>query len=276
MPNKPLSFEKLTKMAMGRGVTVIVGDPNSDTAKMDSFFSYEPKNKVFTVFTTVILESSPEVKEWFFSLLREIHESKEILWRRTRADLIESYEAYASDSSVDQDLLNYFEDILSRDDYDALKMSLFLRAELKAGHEVYGLKDDIRNRFGERGSNIANLCTAEYFEEFQDMLKSETKEAFMEYYELTVTKRARALFIHKGMTQAEIKKQVLAMVSKARRYGMSEFHLHGRGKENLRRMEKLANQVDSGEEYTIRLVHNKPNLGIVEYEVKLKKQLPRG
>ena len=80
-------------------------------------------------------------------------------------------------------------------------MSLFLRSELKRNRNVSGYKNDIREQFGERGANIANLCTAGYFENEFMPLYALSHEEFKEYYELAVKEKARALFVHAYMGQ---------------------------------------------------------------------------
>jgi len=75
---------------------------------------------------------------------------------------------------ANQQILNFFAPTIPPQDLDALEAALYLRDafEKRADPQIVKkLKEDIRTSFGIRGNNIANLCTAGYFEQFLMLFK---------------------------------------------------------------------------------------------------------
>lgn len=218
------------------GATMVIdASPDSDEANYGTFYSWEKQTKVLTFF----LENfSTEQKEYLHRIVRQEFESGELIAEKEYQESLLAYEEYA-DSNSDQDVLQFFAGFLSADDYEALKMSLYLRDEQKKGQNISKHKKDIREKFGDRGANIANLCTAGYFEdEFMPLYKS-NKQDFNVYYESAVGKKARALFVHSLMGEDEIENEFNLMIAKARKYHMADFRIHGLGAINVTNIKKF-------------------------------------
>lgn len=218
------------------GVTICLEfDASSQEALMGAKYLYEKKDKILTI---VISELTIEERNLVLDIIRQIHEQGELIWRGTKKETLAAYKLYSANNK-NKDTLDFFEKILDKDDYSALKMAYFIKNEMQTGHKVFEYKKDIRDRFGERGANIANLCSAGYFEEEFKPLYEASKEDFNGYYELAVGKKARALFIHSGMGYNEINEQFSRMVDKALRYHMKDFRVHALGEQNVTVLKKF-------------------------------------
>ncbi len=133
------------------------------------------------------------------------------------------------EENSDKDLLDYFKGKISKEDYEILKISLFLRFRFRLKENVSDIKSDIIKRFGDRGKNIANLCSAEYFEEYIRPLwdtihksvvkKDEADQKFKKIFELIVRDGLLAVFVHHKMTEDKLAAKIAGKIEESRRYG---------------------------------------------------------
>ena len=248
MPQKPVyTYDIIKTYASKKGVSIYFEwDDTSDTAMIGSPYLYERKEKILTI---IICNLSTHDKPLVFELIRKIHDEGGLIWKETKKETLELYKEYST-SDKNKDVLEFFKPILDKDDFEALKMAYFIKSEMHAHHKVHEYKKDIRDKFGERGANIANLCTAGYFEiEFMPLFEKVSRADFDTYYELAVGKKARALFIHTGMSHVEIEEEFYKMVDKALKYHMNDFRVHGLGEVNVSSIKNFFNhRVASSEE----------------------------
>jgi len=175
---------------------------------------------------------------------KHIDEGHRILEYKTDHLLEELYN-YNKDCP-DMYILTFFKEIILPHDYEALHASLFLRNQHKRGMNISGLKDDIRKRFGDRGNNISNLCTAGYFEGFLIPLYNSSKEDFQKLYDVIISKSIMALFVHKGMNETEIPIEIANKFELCKKYGIKFIHIHGIGKYNIG---KIRDCIEKQKEY---------------------------
>lgn len=153
---------------------------------------------------------------------------------------------YKYNSNADNQLLEFFEPILSRNDYLVLRDSLFIRSEFfNKGASVGLLKADIRSRYGERGNVICNLCTAGYFEAIMIPLWNTDQKEFYEYYDIAIDRGITALFVNSGMTVKDIESAIHHKLTSAKSYGLKHFHIHGIGKVNIDKINKCLHKLKS-------------------------------
>ena len=265
-PRKPL-FETIRELSQKKGVTVILDtDINSDIYKIGTPYAYEPKEKILTLLVNNFEGVNKDnlellIKEWFNNGL--------LVLRTDTEKVFKSYSKYHNENP-DIDTLKFFQDILSKDDFSALKLSLYLRNELKKGKYISSFKSDIRNKFGDRGANIANLCTSGYFEsEFMPLYNKEGREEFDKYYKIVVEEKARALFVHSSM---DINTEFEKILEKSIKYHMKDFRIHGLGSQNVSAINDFITKRQSQEcNFTIKKRYEKYDpFVVVEYEVKIK------
>lgn len=262
------SVNLINKHAFKKGVTIILDfDGTSQEAQMGYSVSYDPKRKILSVVVSQI-----DDKELIFELIRKVHSNGDLIWKSTKEETLSSYKDY-SDSGKDYDLLSFFGGKLTNADYEALKMACFIRNEMLNNRNIYEYKKDIRVRFGDRGANISNLCSAGYFEkEFIPLYNTLSHSEFSEYYELAVGKKARALFVHANMGEFQIEEEFNKMIDKAQKYHMTDFRVHGLGENNVNAIKAFFSQREEepDENFTIQLMYEKqyPTLSI-EYIVTM-------
>lgn len=137
--------------------------------------------------------------------------------------------------------LSFFKNIIPNDDFKALESSYFMRMEHESNVDpvlVSNHKREIRNRFGQRGGHIANLCTAGYFEELLIPIYNYEPDTFQSWYKLVVDQGALTLFIHSGMKNDEIVSTLKNKTELAKRYGLNHFYVHSKGVRNIKAIRK--------------------------------------
>ncbi len=271
IPTQANYIKEILAHAACNGVTIDLDyEGTSDVARMGAPYSFHREDRILTISVDVLIEEG--YKNVVLDLIRKYHEDGALILRKDKKETLTSYQSY-TEAGIDQELLEFFKDKLSADDYEALKMACFIRSESEKGRNVYEYKKDIRQTFGPRGANIANLCSAGYFEkEFMPLYKS-NPEAFAGYYDLAVGKKARALFIHSGMPIYDIETEFWRMVDKALRYHMKDFRIHGMGEVNVTTIKEFFRDrhSDPEEPFTIHVDTEKsyPTYAI-EYIVRMK------
>lgn len=156
------------------------------------------------------------------------------------ADLLNKLYSFNKKSDY-QKHLSFFKGLISTDDFKALESSYFMRTEHESNADsviIGNHKKEIRNRFGQRGGHIANLCTTGYFEELLIPIYNYEPDSFQSWYKLVVDQGALTLFIHSGMKNEEIISTLRNKTELAKRYGLSHFYVHSKGARNIRTIKK--------------------------------------
>ena len=265
------SSELIKGYAYKKGTTIILDvDGTSQEAKIETPYSYDPEPAILPLVAPILEQKN---KPLLLEIIKKVFEDGGLLLKVDKESALKSYQQYLS-QNPNQKTLAFFENIISKDDYLALKMSLYLRSESEKGKNIFSYKNDIRNKFGERGANIANLCTAGYFEsEFMPLYNEVDRKNFDEYYELAVGKKARALFIHSGMSKEDIEKSFDGMLLKALNYHMVDFRIHGIGTVNVSVIKEFINTkpTSSEDKFVIQKGYEKTNPPVIEYIVMIVK-----
>lgn len=171
-----------------------------------------------------------EIKKLY---VEKVEKGGKILERETSCLLDDLY-TYQRSKSEDKKTLDFFKTIIPENDLEALEASLYLGKCFKEKRVVVRkLKEDIRKRFGDRGNNIANLCTAGYFEIFLMPLYNSSKEDFEKLYDVIVVKSPMAVFVHNKMDSDQITKELTKKIVLSKKYGLDFIHIHGIGEKNI-------------------------------------------
>jgi hypothetical protein len=261
-------LETIKKYSETKGVTILLEwDEDSYAVKTDSLYNYEPKDKILSINFHALASLN---KPFLLELIRKVHEDGGLLWKKTKEEPLRRYIEFTKSGS-DAEILEFFSSIISYNDLIALKLSLFIRSEARAGRSVQQYKEDIRFRFGERGNVIANLCNANYFEkEFMPLYMQMLHLDFVDYFEKVVGEEIRALFVHSGMSIKDISDEVEKMVSKAIKYRMDDFKIHGIGKSNIENLKKYISGLEEDEDrFKIKQIYFNPKIPVIEYVVQI-------
>lgn len=148
--------------------------------------------------------------------------------------------------SENRDLLEYFKGKLPAKDIEILRASLYLKNVYERGEAVSHLKQDIMNRYGDRGKNISNLCSAGYFTSqirplYEEMYAqpSFSPENFLKVYEIIITESPYAVFINNRMSEENVKEGVFNKINIGKKYGIKYLNIHGIGKDNVEKISNL-------------------------------------
>lgn len=200
-------------------------------------------------------------------LLQEYLENGNKLLQTDTANLLEKLYNYNKEND-DKQILQFFNGIIPPQDLEALEASLYLRSVFRKHEDVQSLKSDIRLSFGIRGNNIANLCTAGYFEEFLIPLYNASKEKFKELYELIVGKSVLAVFVHQGTNTKVIQEEIEEKINASKKYGLKFLHIHGIGKNNVKKIKEYLSEKKEFFEFFEKKEFEKDNIIIIELLLK--------
>ncbi|PWR70460.1 hypothetical protein ACKUB1_12105 [Methanospirillum stamsii] len=140
-------------------------------------------------------------------------------------------------SSEETDVLGFFKGKIPDDDYTALRASLYLRSRFKerATRPVIDeLKMEIIQKYGRRGRNISDLCSAGYFDALKEIAENLHKNTFLEFYEEIVGKGAFTIFVSERTTSKQLIQDINKRITTNRRYGGTGIlQIHGIGRKNI-------------------------------------------
>ena len=244
--------------------------PDSDTARMGSPFSYDRERGLLNIFYSNIDLLDEDIKNELLYCIRETHNSGYLINKESKLSEINSYKEYF-ESKDNNDILTFFKNIIPLDDYFALKTSLYIEYLAAKGINIYYHKKDLRDRYGKRGANIANLCSANYFRDvFMPLYNENPKDVFVDYYDLAVDKSAIALFVNHHMGVGDISEEVRKMVDKAKKYGLDNFNIHGKGFDNVSNINKFVKNVNPSEDgFVAKKEYEDPKNNIIVFVIAL-------
>lgn len=233
---------------------------SNNQIKNENEYHYDEKKKKLEIYLDNLSE---EKKDKIAPIFKDyIADGNKLLEAKTSSLLKKLYK-YNKDKNF-WPLLKFFKPIIPPKDYEALEASLFLRREFEDRENITRYKENIRKKFGDRGNNIANLCSAGYFEEFLMPLYNSSKKRFEELYELIMEKSVVAVFVHGKMNEEEIPEEIEDKISISKKYGIDFLHIHGIGERNV---DKIKNCIKEKKEYFTffeKNIFEKDNIIIVE------------
>ncbi len=229
-------FDKLEKLIDIKNVHFslinITRDSYNNKIDEKTGYYYDPKTKILHLnLDKIPKEIAKELRPSTQKFIEEGHKLLEIDVK----DLLERLYKYNKDNP-DKNILTFFKGIIPDEDYEALNSALFLRSQFKEGKNITNLKSDIRVRFGDRGNNISNLCTAGYFEEFLMPLYNSSKSDFLKLYDIIISKSIIAVFVHSHMDLESIPHEMSSKLGLCKQYGIKFIHIHGIGESNIKKI----------------------------------------
>lgn len=232
----------------------------SSTAKVN--FKVDKENKKITLFLNKLSFKEKEILRKH--LLANFESNKLRFIESEKINLIEKLISY--NKRDDGHLIEFFKDILSKNDLLALRDSLFLRDEYLNSNSISQLKRDIAFSYGERGNIISNLCTSGYFEEIMIPLYNKNKTEFFEFYDMAVDRGVKAFFVNAGMSITFITQEIETRLASAHSYGLKSINIHGIGSKNVKNIKKSLVKVKNNNKVSFlkKNIYEKDNVVIVE------------
>ena len=151
-----------------------------------------------------------------------------------------------------QQLLDFFRNKIPEQDIYILRASLYIKKLRGERKNVDALKWQIMDRYGERGKNIVNLCSAGYFESlikplYEHMNKQPrfSGKKFLSIYNRIVEEHAFAIFVHRNMTKSALKSEI----EKRIKYAIQTFNIHALGKQNIEKIKDTILAIEKERKY---------------------------
>lgn len=156
-------------------------------------------------------------------------------------DDIKLIEESSSKKSL-QNSLSFIEEKLPKKDVSIWHSALILREQHESGkkEKVRILKQQMISNSGQRGANIANLCTTGYLEShliplhkhLVEELGNETE--FQRQYELIVEDTIFTVFCSIIDTNEELEKEIVEKIDIVKKYGWDRVYVHAIGQSNVK------------------------------------------
>ncbi|MGK5086334.1 hypothetical protein WDW86_02150 [Bdellovibrionota bacterium FG-2] len=235
-------FEKVKKLVsriniridLSRFINIQVN--NIHIAKNDTDAIYDVKGTTARINVQKLTQI--ELKEFQHLINSAIDDSIPVIEEQSH-NLVEDFLEKEKNSGT-QHILQTLNGIITPEDYQALRMSLYVKQVFAEGKNISRLKNDISFKYGDRGNKICNLCSAGYFETFIIPLYNEMKSrsgfdsaAFLKIYDVIVNQTAFSVFVSRNMSLGEIATAVKNKIAVNEKYGIHYFNIHGIGKSNV-------------------------------------------
>lgn len=198
-----------------------------------------------------VLQLSNEKKVKFQRLLKPQLSTETPLLDREYKAKTEDYREKIGQKD-NQILLEFFVDVLPQEDLNILRAALYIRTIFKEHHgDVTQLKAQLINQYGIRARNIANLCSAGYFESwikplYEEMSKKPSfkEEKFLEIYEEIVRYSPFAFFVSRAMSDSEVIQHIMNKIEKMKGYGIKTLNIHGIGHTNVDKVKNALEEIE--------------------------------
>lgn len=150
-------------------------------------------------------------------------------------------------------LLDFFKGRINSMDFEVLRASFYVKSVYDRGNRVMvaRLKEQITSRYGQRGANIVNLCTAGYFSSFVKPLFEEfIKDSKFEpiwlanAFDNIVNNSPIAIFVNHTMTKSGLIKEIKSHMSRNKAYGIHNINIHGIGEENIKNIGEALHEIN--------------------------------
>lgn len=168
-------------------------------------------------------------------------------------DDVSSYQSKGGSSKT----LNKLRKIAPPKDIPIWESALYIRGVYEQDGNVGALKQTLKYRFGDRGGNIANLCTAGYLESvifpiFDELSKRPdfTQNDFDSQYETIVTMYPFAVFVAQPSSEDEVLQEIKEKIDLNKNYGVSTLNIHTIGKSNIKKVNSVLDNKEISEKFT--------------------------
>ena len=230
--NFEADFSKLTHLIKAGAIKLKLF---SDNKKIENHLHID-NSKHLTLNITQLDQSG---KQHLKEILNELKEDGCTLLEDKSNKTLESIQIEEKTSAT-QKFLTFFKDKVSPQDLEIIRGALYIKSLFDKGEGSLELvKAGIRQKYGQRGNNIVNLCSAKYFENYfipyyEHLEKTETDKQeilrkFAGLFDILATELPFTVFVNHGMTVEEVVKQTGSRFE----YGAEYVNIHGIGEHNV-------------------------------------------
>lgn len=197
-------------------------------------------------------------REMFESILPLAIEEKYTFLEKGSKVLLDDFRE--KDTSLDTQMkLSILSPRIPSHDLNIWRAALYLKTIDITGDrdKTNELKCEIMQKHGDKGKNIANLCTTNYLEEFLIPLsksldeqidnKSDADRKFEKIYRHIVKELPFTVFVNKNETYLQIKNEIMTK----KKYGFKFINIHGMGYDNISKIQKVIKFFNKQEGYEV-------------------------
>ena len=187
----------------------------------------------------------------FAEVLHEAKEDDKILLENKSAELVEDFNEKDRSQGA-QDTISFLKEVAPAEDIVIWRAALYIRQKFEERKDIVELKSDLVAKYGEKGRNISNLCSARYIEDLlkpnyefiiENVAEDVRKEHVKRLYGLVVNELAITIFVHFGMKEDVIKREIEAKIDQNLKYGIKFLNIHGIGKRNVQKIKETIDGV---------------------------------
>jgi hypothetical protein len=214
------------------------------------FFSDNTKKEIYNIDNRTIninvnnisAKDIPQVQE---AIRQAVNDQSDVLLEDKAKLLVEDI-GREENNKNNQDLITFFQGKLPQNDVDLLRASLYVKSVYDKDLPIGDLKNNVINKYGDRGRHFVNLCTAGYFSSifkplYLEMEKDKefSKEAYLKIFNKLMDQSPFAIFVYNQITPDELEKSVREKIKVNKKYGINYLNIHGIGESNINKIEKL-------------------------------------
>lgn len=247
-------------------VSININSKSNNSALANKEFYHDPDAKKLDIFEENL---STAKKKSLADIIRSERDRGNEIFEDEAAFLLAKLRTYEKTKS-DKQVLEFFKPLIPENDYEALKCALYLRHAFEKGESTQRLKEDIRFRFDVRGSNIANLCTAGYFESFLMPLYNASPKRFKELYDVSVKTAFPGVFVHTTKTANIISNEIVSKIKMCKKYGVPFLYVHGIGNTNIAKIKDFVGKNKHVHDFFEKTIFEDEGSGIILVELLLK------
>ena len=273
--NFEADFSKLTHLIKNRDVSLKL----LNSEKTDNHLHID-NSKHLTINISQLDGSS---KEHLKDILHELKDDGFTLLEGNSNKMLENI-LEEEQTSISKKFLEFFKDKVSLQDLEIIRGALYIRSLFERGDRNLDiLKADIRQKYGHRGNNIVNLCSAEYFENYlipyyehleqTEADKQKIIKKFSGVFNMLACELPFTVFVRREMTAEKVKSQIESKFE----YGASFVNIHGIGDHNVSTVKEAveAVRITYGEENILISIDEEKKL-IIKARIELRRKLPQG
>lgn len=169
-------------------------------------------------------------------------------------ELIEAFQETERSPDIQKELL-YFRGKIPDEDIPMFRACLFLKKKYDQGVPIHEIKARIMTSYGQRGKNLANLCSAGYLNDwlrplYESLEKGsptpiEAVRKFQQVYHNIVDELPWTVFVSRHSPSVQIKSEVLGKIDANLKYGIRWLNIHALGKENLCKLRSVLDELEA-------------------------------
>jgi len=218
----------------------------------DQDVSYDPGKEICKINLEKLTE---DIKKGLIS--SEMLDEGRILLEDSCKKTIEDFRNQEKTAET-QEKIKFLDKKIPPDDLNVWRAALYLRhcdntSELKG--RVDGLKYQLMQKYGDKGRNIANLCTANYLEdwlmpaynELSETLNNDDliKKEFGKIYSHLVNELPFTIFVCRTMSTKGLKDEIM----RRKEFGINFVNIHAIGNDNVQKVKAVIPDIEKESHY---------------------------